>query len=65
MGLWVDRVGGGTHAYLTSFYDTTTGEAVIGAVHSDWPNHGADHIDVVGLVHMSAADYAGFTPHFA
>ena len=57
-------VGGGTHAYLTSFYDSNTGEAVIGAVHATGLIVGADHIDVIGLVHMSAATYAGFTPHF-
>ena len=59
-----------THEYLTSFYDTNTAEAVIGTVHSN-PGLFAgsitegDHVNVIGLVHMSAATYAGFTPHFA
>ena len=65
MGLLGTIVVSGSHAFLPSFYDTTTSEAVIEAVHSvGGLITGADHVNVVGLVHMSAADYADFTPHF-
>ena len=55
----------GSHEFLASFYDTTTSQAVVETVHSvGGLITGADHVSVVGLVHMSAADYAAFTPHF-
>ena len=56
------EVSGGTHAYLTSYYDTTTSEAVIGTVHATGFILPADHIDVVALVHMSPADLLHLHP---
>ena len=58
----------GSHEFLASFYDSTTSQAVVETVHSTAALGGliaaGDHVSVVALVHMSAADYATFTPHF-
>ena len=65
MGPLGDILVSGAHARLLSFYDTTTHEAVLVAVNSGAGLiTGADHVNVVGLIHMTAADYATFTPHF-
>lgn len=56
----------GSHEFLTSFYDTTTSQAVFATVHSAAGLITAgDHVSVIGLIHESAADYAAMTPHFA
>jgi hypothetical protein len=55
----------GNHERLISFYDTSNSEAVFGSVNSPagFITDGS-HINVIGLVHESAADYAVTTPHF-
>ena len=65
MGLLGSIVVSGSHEFLASFYDSNTSQAVVETVHSvGGLIVGGDHVSVVGLIHMSAADYANFTPHF-
>ena len=49
----------GTHTYLMSYYDLTDSEAVIGTVTTAGAITAASTIHVIGLIHESAADYAG------
>jgi hypothetical protein len=54
----------GDHFYLASFYDSTHGQAVFGATDSNRAGDIDDtsSVEVVGLIHMSAADYAAMGP---
>lgn len=66
MGLAGDIIVSGTHAHVLSFYNSTTSEAAVVSVNSS-PGviFEGDHVNVIGLVHMTQAAYADFTPHFA
>jgi hypothetical protein len=57
-------------SYLASFYDSTNGQAVFVTTASNATDHitNANTVDVIGLIHMSAADYAALgtsSVHFA
>ena len=61
------QVATGAHNYLFSYYDATDSEAVLGTVTANTFITAASTIHVVGLIHESAADYAGIASnvHFA
>ena len=54
----------GAHSHLLSFYDTSNSEAAFVSVSSGPTITAASHVNVIGLIHESAADYAVTTPHF-
>ena len=52
----------GSHEYLVSYYDLQDSQAVFETVHSGATLITAgDHVSVVGLLHMSQADYASLS----
>jgi hypothetical protein len=68
---FADAIGGGdidvsgAHARLLSFYDNSTSQAVFVSVNTGAATlTAADHVNVIGLIHESAADYALTSPHF-
>jgi hypothetical protein len=51
----------GSHEFLLSYYDAQDSEAVFATVHSSLGLIApGDHVSVVGVVHMTAAQYAAF-----
>ena len=67
MGLNGSIVVSGAHAHTLSFYNSTTSEMAVVSAQSNVFGiiNDTSHVNVIGLVHMSAADYAAFSgPHY-